>query len=174
MLKQESISIPGWYILCRKFLTFIRTGRTLHFFFILSLISFLLSFKLLLNNPGGILSFYILPVIFFFSLCITTVLDGYNRYQNYKMVKDLLHQYGFRELIVTPFSKSSCQRDAASEAARQLDLTQNISNYFYRLGYRWYHIIPSVLVENPMTFFTKMYWVSTFITPRYKSKYFLW
>lgn len=174
MLKQESISIPEWYIFYRKFMTFVRTGRTLHFFFILSLISFFFSVKMLLNDQNGIVSFYILPVMFFFSLCITTVLDAYNRYQNYKMVKDLLHQYGFRELIVKPFSKSSCQRDAASEAARQLELSEMTDKYFYRLGYRWYHIIPSILVENPTTFFTKMYWVSTFFVPRYKSKYFLW
>lgn len=128
----------------------------------------------MLNHQNGLFSFYIFPVMFFFSLIITTEFDAYNRYQNYKMVKDLLYRHGFRELLVKPFSKSSCQRDAAAEAARQLEMKEKAAKYFYRLGYRWYHIIPSILVENPMTFFTKMYWVSTFFVPRYKSKYFLW
>lgn len=174
MLRQESISIPGWYIFYRKFVTFLRTGRTLHFFFFISLILFIISINQLIYKEETLISIYSLMSMFFFSLCITTELDAYNRYQNYKMVKDLIHRHGFRELIVKPFSKSSCQRDAASEAARQLQLSEMADKYFYRLGYRWYHIVPSILVENPMTFFTKMYWVSTFFVPRYKSKYFLW
>jgi hypothetical protein len=90
------------------------------------------------------------------------------------MVKDLYYEHGFRELITKPFSKSSCQRDAAAEAARQLDIEDKVESYFYKLGFRWYHIVPSMLIESPLLFFTKMYWLSTFFVPRYKSKYFYW
>jgi hypothetical protein len=112
--------------------------------------------------------------LFFFSLCITTELDAYSRYQNYKLVKDLFYKHGFREMIAKPFSKSSCQRHAAVEAGRQLEFSDKIENYFYNMGYRWHHIVPSMLIDKPLLFFTKDYWTSTFFVPRYKSKYFHW
>ncbi|HSH20903.1 MAG TPA: hypothetical protein VLA03_10645 [Draconibacterium sp.] len=174
MLRQESISIPGWYIFYRKLLTFLRTGRTLHFFFLNSFVFFVITFNQINFADNGYISIYSILSLFFFTLCITTELDAYNRFQNYKMVKDLMYKYGFRELIIKPFSKSSCQRDAATEAARQLKMDEKTEQYFNRLGYKWYHIVPSMLIDNPMLFFTKMYWVSTFFVPRYESKYFLW
>ena len=174
MLCQESNTLPGWYILYQKFLTFVRTGRTLHFFFFASLIFLIISINRMDYDEKGIITLNNFLVLFYFSLCITTELDAYNRYQNYKMIKDLMYQYGYRELLIKPFSKSSCQRDAATEAARQLKMNAKVEQYFNRLGYRWYHIVPSVLVENPLMFFTRSYWTSTFFVPRYKSKYFCW
>lgn len=174
MLRQESFSFPRRYIYYRKFMTFLRTGRILHFFFLTSLILFIISFKQVKFSDYEYISVYGMLSLFFFSLCVTTELDAYSRYQNYKMIKDILHKYRFRELIIKPFSKSSCQRDAALEAARQLDMHVEADKYYARLGYKWYHIIPSMLIDNPLLFFTKMYWSSTFFVPRYQSKYFCW
>ncbi len=112
--------------------------------------------------------------VYLFSLLVTTQLDAYSRYQNYKMVKDMLYKNGFRGLIVKPFSKSQCQREAVKEAACQLNMDKQVKKYFYDSGYRWFHIIPTVLLENPLLFFTKGYWITTFFVPNYRSKYFIW
>lgn len=174
MLRQKQISVPWYIIFYRKFLTFLRTGRILHLFFLSSLVFFILAFHQVKFENYEFISIYSFLSLFFFSLCITTELDAYSRYQNYKMVKDLYYEHGFRELITKPFSKSSCQRDAAVEAARQLEIEDKVESYFYKLGFRWYHIVPAMLIESPLLFFTKMYWLSTFFVPRYKSKYFYW
>jgi len=174
MLLQESNSISHWYIFYQKFVTFIRTGRTLHYFFIVSLILFIVFLTLARFREKGIISTEGILTLFFLSICLTTELDAYSRYQNYKLIKDLLYEYGFRIIVLKPFSKSSCQRDAAIEAARQLKIYSNVAQYFYILGYRWYHIIPSLLIENPLKILTKSYWISTFFVTRYKSKYFIW
>jgi hypothetical protein len=174
MLRQEQIEVSGYLIFYKKLITFLRAGRVLHFFFLSSLAFFILAFKQVRFENYEFISIQAFLSLFFFSLCVTTELDAYSRYQNYKMVKDLFHSYGFREMIARPFSKSSCQRDAAVEAARQLEMNESVEKYFYKLGYRWYHIIPSMLIEKPLMFFTKDYWTSTFFVPRYKSKYFCW
>jgi hypothetical protein len=112
--------------------------------------------------------------MFLLSVTVTSQLDAYSRFQNYKMMKDLLFQHGYRELFLKPFSRSRCQRDAVSEAASQLGLEADINLYFKRLGYKWYHIIPSVLIENPLILLTRNYWQTTFFVSYYRSKYFCW
>lgn len=111
---------------------------------------------------------------YFSSLVLTTQFDAYSRYQNYKMAKDLMHQYGFKKKLVILFSKSRCQRDAFAEAARSLGYKKEIDNYFYSVGFRWYHILPVIIVKKPMTLLSKEYWVSTLFVSNYKSKYFYW
>src|SRR6187551_2783536 len=44
--------------------------------------------------------------LYFSSLVLTTQFDAYSRYQNYKMAKDLIHQYGFRKNLIKIFSNS--------------------------------------------------------------------
>jgi hypothetical protein len=174
MLRNEQISISFYFIYYKKILTFIRAGRLLHFFFLCSLVFLVISVNQIKFEGYDFISIYGFLSLFFFSWCITTELDAYSRYQNYKIAKDLFYKHGFRPMIAKPFSKSSCQRDAAAEAGRQLGLSDEIEKYFYNMGYRWHHIIPSMLIENPLLFFTKGYWTSTFFVPCYKSKYFHW
>jgi hypothetical protein len=111
---------------------------------------------------------------YFASLVVTTQLDAYSRYQNYKMAKDLMHQYGFRKNLIKIFSKSRCQRDAFAEAARSLGYKKEIDNYFYNIGFRWYHILPVIILKKPTVLLTKEYWSSTLFVSNYKSKYFYW
>lgn len=111
---------------------------------------------------------------YFSSLVLTTQFDAYSRYQNYKMAKDLMHQYGFRKSLVKIFSKSRCQRDAFAEAGRSLGYKKEIDNYFYNLGFRWYHILPVIILKKPTTLLSKEYWISTLFVSNYKSKYFYW
>ena len=112
--------------------------------------------------------------VYFFSLIITTQLDAYSRYQNYKMAKDLLYQYGFKKPLVRLFSKSKCQREAIAEAGNYLGMKKEVIDYFYSMGFRWYHILPHIIIKRPEIFFTKSYWQSTFFVSNYKSKYFYW
>jgi len=176
MLHEEALSreISGWYIFYRQCVTYLKTGYILHFFSLLVLTLFLLCLDISETSTGikqlgfGLLS------MFLFSVTITSQLDAYSRFQNYKMVKDLLYIHGFRELFLKPFSRSRCQRDAVSEAAVQLGLSSDINLYFSRLGYKWYHIFPSLLIEKPLLILTRNYWYTTFFVSYYKSKYFCW
>ena len=174
MLKEDSISVPGWYILYKKFITFLRTSLTLQLFFLSTLAIFGMFLYRFLENELTIISWDTLFTLFFFSLSITTQLDAYSRYQNYKQVKDLIHKNGFRGMIIKPFSGSRCQRDAVREMANQLKIKKMVRQYFYHLGYRWYHIIPTALWRKPLLVFTRGYWITILFVPRYRSKYFLW
>lgn len=111
---------------------------------------------------------------YFFSLVFTTQLDAYSRYQNYKIAKDLIFQYGFRKKLIKIFSKSRCQRDAFTEAAKSLGYKKEIDNYFYSAGFRWYHILPTNILKKPTILLTKEYWITTLFVSNYKSKYFYW
>jgi hypothetical protein len=90
------------------------------------------------------------------------------------MAKDLLYQYGFKNALIRVFSKSKCQREAIVEAGNSLGFKKEVNDYFYSMGFRWYHILPDIIVKKPQTFFTKEYWLSTFFVSNYKSKYFYW
>ena len=176
MLHEEALAkrLNGWYIFYHQCVTYLKTGYILHAFSISVFILFLICFDILPTTNGITQVGYILLSMFLFSVTITSQLDAYSRFQNYKMVKDLLYQHGFRELFLKPFSRSRCQRDAIAESAAQLGLDSHVKSYFRKLGYRWYHIIPSPLVEHPLILFTKKYWHTTFFVTYYKSKYFCW
>jgi len=176
MLNEEALSkgISGWYIFYRQCITYLKTGAILHAFSILVLILFMLCFNTQQTADGVNQFGYSLLSMFLFSITITSQMDAYSRFQNYKMVKDLLYQHGFRELFLRPYSRSRCQRDAVTEAAAQLGLYSHIDLYFGKLGYWWHHIIPSVLLENPLIILTRNYWYTTFFVSYYKSKYFCW
>ncbi len=174
MLKQESTSFSRPYILYKRLVTFFKTSFTLQLFFLLIFAIFFVFAGRVYSLEKGIISMDLILSVYLFSLLVTTQLDAYSRYQNYKMVKDMLYKNGFRGLIVKPFSKSQCQREAVKEAACQLNMDKQVKKYFYDSGYRWYHIIPTVLLENPLLFFTKGYWITTFFVPNYRSKYFIW
>jgi hypothetical protein len=174
MLKEDSISVSEWYIFYKKMVTFLRTSLTLQLFFVFTLTMFIIFLYRFLENGIKLVSWNTLFTMFFFSLAITTQLDAYSRYQNYKQVKDLIHKNGFRGMIIKPFSGSRCQRDAVREMAHQLKIKNLVRQYFYHLGYRWYHIIPTTLIRKPLLIFTRGYWITIFFVPRYRSKYFLW
>jgi hypothetical protein len=167
-------TISEWRLFYKRFVIYLRVGVILHLFCLLTFSLFLLCFNQMFLSSGWRFIQYALLSMFFSSHIVTTQLDAYSRYQNYKMLKDLFHIYGFRGLLAKPYSRSKCQRDSVTEAATQLGLGTSADNYFSALGYRWYHIIPSVLIENPLLLFSKGYWRTTLFVPRYTSKYFLW
>lgn len=176
MFRQESsmtnLSIFQIYYL--RSVSYIRTGFILHAFSIIVFSLFLICYNQLFDSKGFMLIVFTMLSMFFFTISITSQLDAYSRYQDYKRVKDLLYIHGFRERIMKPYSRSRCQRNAISEAALQLGMLPMLNEYFYQAGYRWFHIIPTILIEKPLIFFTRHYWYSTFLVPRYESKYFNW
>ncbi len=96
--------------------------------------------------------------------------DARSRYQNYKQVKDHLFLYGYQNRIIKPFSHSRCQRDAVLAAAEELGFEVECKNYFIMLGYKWHHLMPDFLVNNPKFLFNKQFWLTTFFVKTYKSK----
>lgn len=174
MIKQEQSLFPYLYIRYKKMKSFLHVGKILHLFTLFSL----LLLGHFLHQLGELEFWYrswlMLPVLFFSSLVITTQMDAYCRYQNYKFVKDLLHQYGYRDLLLKPFAHSRCQRDAVREAAKQLNYSEQTNRYFKKVGYRWYHILPATVVRDPLVLLGKGFWITTFFVPHYQSKYFEW
>lgn len=162
------------YILYKGIGSYVKATSLLQSFCILCVLLCYLNFLALDEAIGPVFFFHLFFSIYFFSLIITTQLDAYSRHQNYKMAKDLLYQYGFKKPLIRVFSKSKCQREAVTEAGNSLGFKKEIDDYFYSMGFRWYHILPVVIVRKPRTLFTKEYWFSTFFVSNYKSKYFYW
>ena len=101
-------------------------------------------------------------------------LDARSRYQDYKRIKDLLHENGFRPKLVGLFSASRCQRDAVRAAASDLGLAREADDYFKQRGYNWHHVVPERLKKNPKLVMAPKFWERTLFTPFYRAKYFLW
>lgn len=165
--------IPG-RINHRPFIvTYYRLGYLLHLMTIAEIVLIVACFKqfhLLSWAQSGspILRWFVLFCLVFppiFPQC-----DARSRYQNYKQVKDHLFLYGYQNRIIKPFSHSRCQRDAVIAAAEELGFKTECKNYFKSQGYKWHHLMPDFLVNNPKFLFNKQFWLSTFFVKTYKSK----
>ena len=86
-------------------------------------------------------------VVAFFALA-----DGVSRHREYRRIKAMFLKYGFSERILKPLAGSRCQRDAALYAARETGHLDRARAYFHDLGYRWYHILPDLVIRNPLAF----------------------
>ncbi|HEY0433166.1 MAG TPA: hypothetical protein VGC95_04805 [Chitinophagaceae bacterium] len=98
-------------------------------------------------------------------------LDARSRYQNYKLIKDNLYRYGFQKRILRPFIKSRCQRDAIRAAAMELGMLDVCRDFFRTQGYRWYHMLPDVVFDQPSVLLTKNFWVTTLFEKNYQPKH---
>jgi len=151
-----------------------KVGKLLHIVAFLAFFFSVYSFTVIqeLDFNSNIFSFLTWLAIFicFFNMSILAELDAYSRYQNYKQIKDQIYFNGYQHRLVKPLSKSSCQRSAAILAGSELGCENDISAYFYKCGYRWYHIIPDFVFSNPLLFFTVFFWRTTFFAPNYQPK----
>ena len=151
-----------------------KVGRLLHFVAFLALVVALISYLRLsvtdFSTESHLWYMWLVTFIMFFNMCILAELDGYSRFQNYKQVKDQMFINGFQERQLKPLLKSSCQREAAILAGEELGLEKEVRNYFWDCGYRWYHVIPDFVFENPIFLFSSFFWRTTFFTPYYKPK----
>lgn len=162
-----------------RIIRFLQTGYLLHLMGIFSIFMvyfFGNKFLIFWNISGSMwrLLLYGYAGIYFFSLIFFSILDARSRYQNYKMAKDRLFKYGFDARLLKPFVYSRCQRDAIGVAAKDLGLQREWIELKYEMGFRWYHMLPAMIIRNPSLLFTKEYWIKTLFVRTYHSKYFLW
>lgn len=149
-------------------------GRFLHLVallaFAITIFSLIQLTSLTINQDRSNYLLWLSSLIVFGCMTILAELDGFSRFQNYKQLKDQLYFNGYRERLLKPMLRSSCQRDAAVISCEELGLGTEVREYFKELGYRWYHIIPDFVFQYPLFFFSTFFWRTTFFTPYYKSK----
>jgi hypothetical protein len=144
-------SIVMTYFFTRQFLFLLRNDAEL--------------WKIILNGYA---------TLYFFTLIFFSQFDARSRYQNYKMLKDKFFEYGFDARLLKPFIYSRCQRDAIAVAAREFEFEKELRKLTYASGFRWYHLLPTLIVRRPGVLFTREYWTKTLFVKTYSSKYFLW
>jgi len=172
----KTISIGFVYLM--RFIVFLRIAYLLHLMAIGGFLLFYYAgqYALQIYPEGNWSQFYLFAFISLYGLSLPffAEFDARSRYQNYKLVKDKLHEYGYEKRLLKPFVFSRCQRDAVQVAAKQLDYEKECLSFFYESGFRWFHIFPRILIVHPKTILTKKYWKQTLFVAHYKSKYFLW
>ncbi|MBI9081338.1 MAG: hypothetical protein JEY79_16555 [Pseudodesulfovibrio sp.] len=89
--------------------------------------------------------------------------DGCSRHREYKRIKAMFIRYGYNERILDPLARSRCQRDAALLAATETGHRANANAYFTGLGYRWYHILPDSVIQNPFNFLKPSFLRASFL-----------
>lgn len=97
-------------------------------------------------------------VVAFFAMA-----DGVSRHREYRRIRSMFLKYGFSERILKPLARSRCQRDAALHAARETGHLDQARAYFRSLGYRWYHILPDLVVRNPFAFASPSFLRTSFL-----------
>ncbi|MFC2123753.1 hypothetical protein ACFLU5_02990 [Bacteroidota bacterium] len=115
---------------------------------------------------------YIYLFLFFGSIPFFAELDAWSRWQNYKLFRDLIYQYGYRERFAKSLIHSRCQREAAYIAALDVGCTDQVARFYYQKGYRWYHLIPDFVFKCPRYLITRNFWNTTFFAKKYKVKYY--
>jgi hypothetical protein len=98
-------------------------------------------------------------------------LDARSRFQEFKQVRDQLIDFGPDPRIFRSVAGSRCRRDAALAAARQLGYEAICRGLFSDVGYRWYHLLPDRIVQNPRIMLTLAFWRATFFASGYHSRY---
>lgn len=89
--------------------------------------------------------------------------DGVSRHREYKRIKAMFVKFGYKERILQPLARSRCQRDAAIFAADETGHGETARAYFSDLGYRWYHILPDLVMRNPLAFLRPSFIRSSFL-----------
>lgn len=105
----------------------------------------------------------LLPATGWYGLALLCCADGYSRYREYRRLKGILVRRGYSPRLLRPVAFSRCQRDAAVQAARELGHGDCARRYFHSLGYRWYHLLPDRVVDNPLRFFDPRFLRTTFL-----------
>ena len=151
--------------------SYLRAGLLLHIITLLEIsLLAVLAPKLLLFKTG--FQTETIPVnagifLFLATLPIFSQLDARSRFQNYKRVKVQFMNFGFDRRLLRPLLKSRCQRDAAQAAADELGYGSRCRAFYNYRGYRWYHLTPDFLFDDPRVLISRQFWKSTFFLPAY-------
>lgn len=108
----------------------------------------------------------LLPATGWYGLALLCCADGYSRYREYQRLKRIFGRRGYSPRLLRPVASSRCQRDAALQAAHDLGHGECARRYFRSLGYRWYHLLPDRVVDNPLRFFDIDFLRTTFLPSR--------
>ncbi|MEF2144898.1 MAG: hypothetical protein V3573_05590 [Desulfovibrionaceae bacterium] len=106
------------------------------------------------------------PALGWYGLGGIALLDAVARFIDYQRIRTLLERYGFRERVFRVVASSRCQRDAALLAARQTGHHPQARKFFRDLGYRWYHLLPDKIANNPFQFFNPSFLRQAFLPSR--------
>lgn len=112
--------------------------------------------------------------IYGFTIPFFAEFDALGRYQNYKQIKDKMFILGFDTRLIKPFMHSRCQRDAVIVAATDINIKKEVKDYYYNMGYRWYHILPDTFLNKPLILFKKEFWTRILFTKYYQLQNFYW
>jgi hypothetical protein len=160
----------------RKVYRYFQVGSLLHLIALIDMFiaRFYLKYSVFLWSEGFSweLALYIYLFLFFGSIPIFAELDAWSRWQNYKLFRDLIYQYGYRERFAKSLIHSRCQREAAYIAALDVGCTDQVARFYYERGYRWYHLIPDFVFKSPRYLLTRNFWNTTFFAKKYKVKYY--
>lgn len=180
MVKSKNIALqpPKMLIAYHRIIRYMHIGAFLHFMAVFGIWLFVKGVQELLNYQDQVLDVYFyawsLLTWFGFWLPFFSELDAYSRYQNYKLIKDKLYVNGYDQRLIRPFMYSKCQRISISIAAKDLGFSNEVKGFFYRQGYRWYHILPDTWINNPLVLFYKKFWHKILFTRYYQLQNFYW
>jgi hypothetical protein len=157
-----------------KYISYLKVGYLLHLMSILEITIYWVAYysldmnEWLMSEKTG----WKLMLLFPFAIApFFPQFDAYSRFQNYKLVKDLLYEHGFQARIIKPFIQSRCQRDAVMVAAEELGFKNECKLHFANYGYKWYHLLPDFLFTHPSVLLQKAFWLNTFFAKTYAAKY---
>ncbi|MGX9364788.1 hypothetical protein ACTVJH_01955 [Desulfoplanes sp. PS50] len=111
----------------------------------------------------------LLCVLFLWGIILCQA-DALSRFQEFRRLLVIMHRYGFRPRFFRLFASSRCQRDAALVAAKQVGHSRVARDYFKSLGYKWYHILPDTIIQNPLRFFHPGFLKFTFIPRQFHKR----
>lgn len=155
--------------------SYYRAARLLHGALALFILESVVYFEMLTRAwEGGNLfriGFWIWSFMFSFIHIFLVIMDGWSRFQDYKKAKDLFFMYGIRSRLAERFMGSKCQRNAALQAARELNLEDELKSEYENRGVKWFHYIPYFMVSDPYFMIRKAFWRRTFLEKHYESKF---
>lgn len=116
-------------------------------------------------------AFWLICFLFSFVHIFLVLMDGWSRFQNYKKIKDLFYQHGFKVRIAMNYKGSKCQRNAAIVAAEELGFGNDVRRLYKKLGIKEYHLLPDFFVQDPFFLFKNSFWSRTFLEKYYSPKF---
>ncbi len=158
-----------------RFISYLRVGKLLYYSMVLFVLEALFYWVKLeaayYESSMFFIAFWFSCFLFAFFHIFLVIMDGWSRFQNYKRVKDQFFMYGYNHRIADMYMVSKCQRTAVEVAASELGIIDEVNQYYYSKGVRWYHFAPYFMVKDPLFLFKKAFWSRTFIEKSYQSKF---
>lgn len=99
-------------------------------------------------------------------LALLAQADAFCRWREYRRVKAMFDRWGYYPRMLSPLARSRCQRDAGMYAAKEAGFGHLARAHYRTLGYRWYHLMPDLVVQNPVNFLSPGFLKATFVPTR--------